>query len=136
MADVHTKKQRSKNMSAIRSKGNKNTELKTIALFKKYGIAGWRRHYDKLPGKPDFIFYDKKTAVFIDGCFWHGCKKCFVQPKSNRRYWKLKIEKNHKRDKDVVKSLSSKGWKVVRIWEHKLHNLTKLPHKLINILKK
>ncbi len=121
-------------MSAIRSRGNKDTELKTIKLFKRYGINGWRRHYDKLPGKPDFIFYSKKMAVFVDGCFWHGCKRCFVQPKSNIKYWKLKIERNKKRDKEVKRWLHIKGWVVVRIWEHEINKSLDLPHKLIDKL--
>ncbi len=134
MTDVLTKEQRSRNMSAIRSRGNKDTELKTIKLFKRYGINGWRRHYDKLPGKPDFIFYSKKMAVFVDGCFWHGCKRCFVQPKSNIKYWKLKIERNKKRDKEVKRWLHIKGWVVVRIWEHEINKSLDLPHKLIDKL--
>ena len=71
MADVFTKKKRSAVMAAIRSHGNKDTELKLISIFRGHGIKGWRRH-QPLPGKPDFVFRRERLAVFVDGCFWHG----------------------------------------------------------------
>jgi DNA mismatch endonuclease (patch repair protein) len=79
----------------------------------------YRIHYD-LPGKPDIVFISKKMAVFIDGCFWHKCPKCCVAPKSNKKYWLPKLEKNVKNDKKNNKALKKLGWKVVRIWEHEI----------------
>jgi DNA mismatch endonuclease Vsr len=81
MADVFNKTKRSRVMAAIKSTGNKDTELKLIAIFRANGIAGWRRN-QKLPGKPDFVFRRERLAVFVDGCFWHGCRWHCRMPKS------------------------------------------------------
>lgn len=69
MADIFTAEKRSSIMSEVRSKGNKSTELKLIQYFKENDIHGWRRGY-KVKGHPDFVFLDKKIAIFVDGCFW------------------------------------------------------------------
>jgi DNA mismatch endonuclease (patch repair protein) len=131
MADVHTREQRSKNMAAIRGRGNKSTELRLVSLFKENKITGWRRHPADIAGRPDFIFRKPKVAVFIDGCFWHGCR-CSVSPKSNAEFWNNKISANKKRDRLVTKALKEEGWRVVRIWEHDLKKsgakvLSKIP---------
>jgi DNA mismatch endonuclease (patch repair protein) len=83
MADVFTKIKRSQVMAAIRSKGNKDTELKLISIFRKYRITGWRRH-QVVFGNPDFIFRKAKIAVFVDGCFWHGWRPLFIAPQRAR----------------------------------------------------
>ena len=116
MADTFTKEKRSQIMRAVKSKGNKSTEVKLVYLFKKYKIIGWRRNY-KLFGNPDFVFPQKKIAVFADGCFWHGhsCRK--IKPVDNRQYWDSKIKRNKKRDLFVNSILTTKGWRVIRIWE-------------------
>ena len=121
MTDVHTKQQRSKNMAAIRSRGNRSTEAAFLSLLRKNKISGWRRYYN-IEGNPDFAFPKHKVAIFIDGCFWHGCKKCMVKPKSNAKFWEEKIKQNKRRDRDVNKKLKNNGWRVVRIWEHELKN--------------
>lgn len=120
MADVHTKTQRSKNMAAIRGYYNKSTELALIKLFRNSKIIGWRRHSRHVEGTPDFIFPKYKTAIFVDGCFWHGCPKCRTYPKTNARFWKEKIDVNRNRDKKVKKQLIRDGWKVLRFWEHEI----------------
>jgi len=114
MADTFTKEKRSQIMRAVKSKGNKSTEVKLVYLFKKYKIIGWRRNY-KLFGNPDFVFPQKKIAVFADGCFWHGhsCRK--IKPVDNRQYWDSKIKRNKKRDLFVNSILTTKGWRVIRI---------------------
>nr|BDD46570.1 very short patch repair endonuclease [bacterium] len=119
MADVFTKQKRSEVMSRVRGKGNLATELKLIKLFRKYGITGWRRNYN-LYGKPDFVFLDKRVAVFVDGEFWHGHPKLGQIPKSNREFWARKIERNKARDRIVNRTLKKRGWVVVRIWQHQL----------------
>lgn len=87
------------------------------ALFKK-GIRGYRKNYDKAQGKPDVAFVGKKIAIFINGCFWHGCEKCNkTMPKRNKEYWQEKVENNKKRDIRNKKQLTKKGWKVYTIWE-------------------
>jgi DNA mismatch endonuclease, patch repair protein len=120
MSDVFTKEKRSQVMSRIRGKGNESTELKMVRLLREKKITGWRRHYAQVMGRPDFIWPKKKIAVFIDGCFWHGCPKCFQMPKNNRKFWAEKIAGNKKRDMKVNKELRKKGWRVIRIWEHSL----------------
>jgi DNA mismatch endonuclease (patch repair protein) len=119
MADNMTSTQRSRTMSRIRSSRNQTTELAFITLLRASDVKGWRRNVP-LPGHPDLIFPHERVAVFLDGCFWHGCPRCGLQPKSNERYWKAKIQRNIARDKASVEQLKARGWSVVRIWEHQI----------------
>jgi DNA mismatch endonuclease, patch repair protein len=119
MSDVFTKEKRSEIMSKVKSKGNLATEKKLIALFKANGIKVWRRNYP-LFGKPDFVFPKKRVAIFVDGEFWHGHPTLGQIPKTNREFWRNKIERNKKRDRLVNETLEEKRWKVVRIWQHEL----------------
>lgn len=114
MVDNLTKAQRSFCMSKIRSKRTK-AELKHKASNK------WLEFQPKgLYGNPDFIDWRKKVVVFVDGCFWHKCPEHFVEPKSNKKYWLPKLDRNAVRDKEVSMAYENSGWKVVRIWEHQL----------------
>jgi DNA mismatch endonuclease (patch repair protein) len=119
MVDIWTKAKRSEVMSRIRGKGNEKTEVRLARLMRAEEIRGWRRHLP-IPGRPDFSFRRQKVAVFVDGCFWHGCPRCFRLPKQNRAFWKAKIEGNRKRDRSVNGRLRRLGWKVVRIKECQL----------------
>jgi len=119
MADVFTKSKRSEVMSRIRGRGNKDTELALIKLFRQHGITGWRRHL-KVFGKPDFAFKEKRLAVFVDGCFWHGCRRHCKVPVGNHAFWEKKLSANRERDRRVNRVLRKEGWRVVRIWEHSL----------------
>jgi len=119
VADIWTKQKRSEVMSLIRGKGNKQTEQVLRTLLKQNKITGWRRHLP-LPGKPDFAFPKQKVAVFVDGCFWHGCPKCYTRPKTNRKFWDKKRSDNMARDRRVNRQLRRQGWKVIRIWQHSL----------------
>lgn len=119
MPDNLTPAQRSYSMSRIRSRGNSSTELKLIALMRSAGISGWRRR-SKLRGRPDFVFTRHRVTVFVDGCYWHGCRRCGLGAKSNTEYWKPKISGNMRRDRANSRSLRAEGWTVVRIWEHEL----------------
>lgn len=121
MPDIFTKAKRSATMSRIRGSGNKDTELRLIQIFRPSGITGWRRG-SKLQGRPDFVFPKLKTAVFVDGCFWHGCPKHATWPKTRAAFWLAKITGNKARDRRVNRELRAKGWKVVRVWEHELRN--------------
>lgn len=116
MADVFSKNKRSEVMRAVKSRGNKSTELKLIEIFKNRKITGWRRNY-KLFGKPDFVFPKQRLAIFVDGCFWHGHDCRNTKPADNADYWRQKIERNKQRDELVSKTLAEKGWQVLRIWE-------------------
>ena len=102
-------------MARIRSRGNKATELRMIALFRAHGITGWRRGV-ALFGKPDFVFRRERVAVFVDGCFWHGCPRHGTMPASNRAFWKAKFARNAARDREVTRTLRRAGWRVVRVW--------------------
>jgi len=121
MADWLTREQRSRNMASIRSKGNKTTEARFVALLRAGRISGWRRHAN-LPGKPDFVFRKNHLAVFVDGCFWHGCPRCYRLPEDNRPYWRAKLLNNRRRDRRTARQLRTKGWRVIRIWEHLLES--------------
>ena len=130
---------RSAMMSRIRGRGNRRTEIGVISLFRKMGIKGWRRHHlicfasnrirtgrasdgttFKLQVRPDISFTKLKVAVFVDGCFWHGCSKCYRRPKSRTRFWTLKAIRNKERDRFQTLVLKRSGWRVLRIWEHEL----------------
>ena len=106
-------------MARVRGRGNLSTEQKLVALFRKASITGWRRHL-KLPGTPDFAFPQKRLAIFVDGCFWHGCPKHATSPKTNRSFWRRKLANNVARDCRVDLELRSRGWRTLRIWEHEL----------------
>ena len=119
MTDNLTPSQRSYSMSRIRSRGNSSTELRLISLMRGAGIKGWRRK-SKLYGRPDFVFPRYHIAVFVAGCYWHGCRKCALGAKTNAEYWIPKIAGNMTRDRANTKKLREHGWRVVRIWEHDL----------------
>ena len=118
MSDVFTKAKRSAVMSLIRGRGNKDTELRMMALFRAHGITGWRRRVT-LFGKPDFVFHRERVVVFVDGCFWHGCPrpKHSPMPKNRAEWWAAKLGRNKERDRLVTRTLRKAGWRVLRVWE-------------------
>jgi DNA mismatch endonuclease (patch repair protein) len=126
--DWLTPEQRTRNMSAIRSRGNKSTEKAVRFRMIRAGLRGWKLCADGLPGKPDFVFEEARVVVFLDGCYWHGCPKCYRAPTSNTGYWSEKYKRNKARDRRVGRELRSEGWRVVRIWEHEIE---KSPAKVV-----
>jgi DNA mismatch endonuclease, patch repair protein len=116
---VGVSKRVSRQMRSIKGRGNRSTELVFLALLRQNKVKGWRRNWP-LPGKPDFVFPRQRVAVFVDGCFWHGCSSCYRLPQTRKSYWATKRERNKLRDKTVTRQLKAKGWVVVRIWEHEL----------------
>lgn len=137
MADVFGKSKRSEVMSRIKGRGNRDTELAFMALMKAHRVTGWRRHVAisltsarsaegmgrrsrSLKVRPDFVFPKLRLAVFVDGCFWHGCPRHSAEPSSNRAFWQVKLSANTKRDRFVTRSLRKRGWIVLRVWEHEL----------------
>jgi len=117
-------------MASIRPHGNKATEMALARLFRANKIVGWRRQQEiKIRRKtfvpplfkvrPDFVFKKMRLAVFVDGCFWHGCKKHCVRP-NIKPFWKRKFARNKRRDRLVNQTLRRAGWMVLRIWEHEL----------------
>ena len=131
--DTFSKVVRSDIMRSVKSKGNKSTELALIELFKNYSIKGWRRNA-KILGHPDFFFPKLKLAVFVDGCFWHGCICKNKWPKTNEKYWQNKIRKNRKRDIRVNQELRKSGYNVIRIRECQLKK-GKLPKSISAIFR-
>ena len=120
MVDNLTKEQRSRTMSRIRSKWTaQEKKFHNYLRFKKIK----HKMHPKIAGSPDIIIPEGKIAIFLHGCFWHKCPFHYKAPKSNRNYWLPKIEKNVERDKRNINILRKNGWKVVRIWEHKLKNI-------------
>lgn len=120
-------------MSKIRSK---ETKIE-VALRRELWRAGYRyrKNASGYFGKPDVLLKRYKTVIFIDSCFWHGCKKHFRLPSSKIKYWKQKIKKNIKRDTAVNKHYKKLGWRVIRIWEHQIKkDLAKTAERVIEKL--
>lgn len=104
-------------MSHVKGKNTKPEIMVRKFLFE-HGYR-YRLHRKDLPGKPDIVLPKYKTAIFINGCFWHGHKDCkyFTLPETNSEFWKSKIDSNIKRDKESHEELSKLGWKVIDIWQ-------------------
>ena len=152
VSDVFTKRKRSEVMSRIRSRGNRDTELVLARLLRANHITGWRRHLliratvesrwlsvegrkprknlqlstlnpqPPLTVRPDFVFLKSRTAIFVDGCFWHGCPRHATKPRNNAAFWKKKLAGNKTRDRIVNHTLRRACWRVIRIWECDLRN--------------
>lgn len=118
MTDTVTRERRSQIMSKIKSKDSKiETDLRK-ALWKK-GFR-FRKNASKYYGKPDMVLPKYKTVIFVDSCFWHGCRWHCRMPSSNKEYWKKKIARNKERDKEVNRHYKKEGWRVIRVWGHQL----------------
>jgi DNA mismatch endonuclease (patch repair protein) len=124
MADVHSRKIRSYNMSRIKGKDTKPELIVRKFLFSK-GFR-YRLHTKKLPSKPDIVLPKYNTVIFIHGCFWHGHEGCryFVVPKTRTEWWLNKIHNNTTKDSASATSLREAGWKVLTIWECDLRKNT------------
>ena len=130
MTDTVSKKKRSKIMRAVKSKDSE-IEVKFRKAIWKAGFR-YRKSPTKYFGKPDLVLKKYKTVIFIDSCFWHGCKRHCRLPSSNKKYWIKKIKRNKKRDKEVNRHYKKLGWNVVRIWEHEMADnvMDKIIHNL------
>ena len=109
--------QRSRNMSAIKSKNTK-PEIKVRKILHSMGYR-FRLHRKDLPGSPDIVLPKYKTVIFVHGCFWHRHKNCKYAstPKTRQEFWEAKFRENINRDKLNQENLSSKGWKIIIVWE-------------------
>jgi len=125
MADVHTKKIRSKNMAAIKGKNTK-PEIKIAKALRKRKIK-FKTHIKELPGNPDFVLKDFGAVIFVQGCFWHehNCH-LFHWPKTRKKFWEEKIHKNLLRDRKNERLLKQDGWWVLKIWECTLKGKKKM----------
>lgn len=135
MTDTFSKSDRSKIMSAVKSKDTTPEIIARKYLFAK-GLR-FRKNVSIMPGKPDIVLPKYRTVVFIHGCFWHGHEGCHHAdlPKSNFEYWKNKIRKNVKRDKKNISLLLNEGWNVLVIWECEI-NKKQLSFEKLNLLYK
>jgi DNA mismatch endonuclease (patch repair protein) len=120
MADIFSKKKRSEIMSKIKNKNSKIEVLFRKKLWKQ-GFR-YRKNSTRYFGKPDIVLPKYKTVIFIDSCFWHGCKKHYYAPVTRKKYWSKKIERNKERDGEVSKYYRERKWNIFRIWEHALSN--------------
>lgn len=131
MTDKFPKGIRSKIMSSIRS-----SDTKPELILKKSLRGLYFRYQPRIQGNPDFGLKNRKIVIFVDGCFWHKCPKCYRKPKSNVNYWTPKIKRNVERDKKNTLLLRKKGWKVLRFWEHEINKSSKkCLDKVIKMLK-
>jgi len=139
VTDVFDPSKRSLVMAGIRGRGNLSTELAMVKLLRDAHIIGWRRHICLRPKlsvedielatkkgagriltRPDFVFRPGKLALFVDGCFWHGCPVHATAPMQNADFWSAKLARNVRRDGAQTRALEAAGWRVLRIWEHEL----------------
>ncbi|MEO8662762.1 MAG: very short patch repair endonuclease [Bryobacteraceae bacterium] len=120
IVDTVTPEIRSKVMAQVHSQRNRSTEWRLRACLIRAGIRGWKMNSTNLLGKPDFVFLHQRVLLFVDGCYWHGCPKCYRRPSSNTEYWDAKVARNRKRDARTTAQLRQDGWRVLRIWEHQL----------------
>jgi DNA mismatch endonuclease (patch repair protein) len=119
VADTFTQAERSEIMRRV--KGRDTTpELTLRRLLWAVGVRGYRLNRKDLPGRPDLVISRERIAIFVDGCFWHGCPRCYRRPSSNRSYWDLKVDRNMRRDRSRRAKLKRLGWKVIRLWEHQV----------------
>ena len=119
MTDTFTPMERSEIMRRIKGRDTSAEILLRKSLWAR-GLRGYRIGVSTLPGRPDVAFARAKVAVFVDGCYWHGCPAHCRMPSSNRPYWERKIQRNMERDKAHVRALRKAGWRVIRLWEHQV----------------
>lgn len=118
MPDNLTPHDRRKAMQAVKSK-NTSLERKLFATLAGMRLRGWKRNAQDVLGKPDAVFETRRVAIFVNGCFWHGCPECQRKlPETNRQYWERKIGRNIERDALNRSTLIEDGWVVITIWEH------------------
>ena len=127
--------QRSRNMSAIKSKNTK-PEIKVRKVLHSMGYR-FRLHRKDLPGSPDIVLPKFKTVIFVHGCFWHRHENCKYasNPKTRKEFWENKFKANAKRDKEIQEKIINIGWQYVVIWECETKNIDNLREKLIDSIK-
>ena len=126
--------QRSRNMSAIKSKNTK-PEIAVRKLLHSMGYR-FRLHRKDLPGSPDIVLPKYKTVIFVHGCFWHRHQNCKYasNPKTRREFWEKKFKENIERDKKTQEKLKNLGWKTKIVWECEIKKQDKLIKKLEDFL--
>jgi len=132
MADIYSKVKRSEIMSHVKNRGTQPEE-KVANMLRSLRLR-YRRNVKSLPGEPDFVVSSSKIVIFVHGCFWHNHSNCNRAnlPKTNRRFWKIKIESNKRRDSRIARLLRKQGWHVITIWQCSLRD----PDKVLNRMKR
>lgn len=117
MADIYSSEKRSEIMSRVRGRDTLPERLVRVALDQ-LGI-GYQIGCANLPGHPDIVIAEKRIAIFVHGCFWHGhdCPRGRSKPKTNFEFWKNKIERNRERDQENIRNLQANGWREAVVWE-------------------
>ena len=134
-APIPTNNRISRAMSAIRAK-HTTPERVVRKLLRENGLGGYKLHIKSIPGRPDIAYPKKRVAIFVHGCFWHGCPVCKPKlPKTHRAFWKAKIERNQERDARKTRELRRAGWRVFVLRECRLKKGAKLPARLVSVLK-
>ena len=132
MADNLSREKRSKVMASIRGKNTKpEVTIRKILWMK--GMR-YRIHNKSVFGTPDISIKKKKIAIFVDGCFWHGCNRCYKEPKTNVEFWRNKIIQNKKRRIKVRRHLKKEGWRILEFWEHEINSDPILVSKKIKLV--
>jgi DNA mismatch endonuclease (patch repair protein) len=121
-------------MQAVKGRGTK-LEKRLWAMLAGMGLRGWKKNVEAVAGKPDAAFINQRLAVFVDGCFWHGCPHCRRKlPETNRAYWEQKIRRNVRLAKTHNMQLRRDGWTIIRIWEHDIADMRRIKSKILNAL--
>lgn len=120
MADRLTREQRSAHMARIRSRRTR-PEMRVHGWLK--GNRVRHKMWPDLPGRPDVFIREGRVCVFVNGCFWHGCRRHYREPKTNRAFWRAKIARNRQRQREVKRALEGLGFAVVVLWEHDLRGV-------------
>lgn len=132
MVDKFLKQTRSKIMSRVQ-RNSKPEQILRKGLFRLGYRYSLNHRFKELNFKPDIVMVSRKVCIFVDGCFWHKCPRCFKAPKSNKKYWGPKIKRNAQRDRNQDIYLRKNGWKVIRVWEHEIR---KDIHKILSKVNK
>ena len=118
MADMVSMETRSRIMASIRGRDTR-PEIAVRRILWRHGLR-YRTHDRTILGRPDISNKRKRLAIFVDGCFWHGCPKCYREPETNRNFWRSKVDGNRRRREIVRNGLKRQGFRVIEIWEHEV----------------
>ena len=130
--DTFTKEERSRCMAQIKSKWT-SCEEKMHNYLKGNHIK--HTMHPRMNGSPDIIIFNKKIVIFIHGCFWHKCPKCYRKPSSNKKYWANKVLSNVKRDKKMIKFYKRSKYRTLTLWEHEINkNISSVIAKIKKLL--
>ncbi len=134
MTDIYSKVKRSEIMSHIKNRGTQPEE-KIADILRTLRVC-YRRNVKSLLGEPDFVISSAKTVIFVHGCFWHNHSNCnrAKLPKTNRSFWKRKINSNKYRDRKIARLLRKQGWHVITIWQCRLRKSDQVLKRLKRIL--